>query len=333
MSVQTISSLHDDWQVRRKRLDSVAGPVAAFARSQARVLDYLIQRYSGSTVALQPARFPAPGELFLDRRAILVFHRLGAAKFSGVKTEQEATRRASVILKRLSNLNLQQSAESYTQSGAIAKDRDSAPLPVMKHSVPLPEQFKVWEKMRYEIANRNDERQWPVLQELAIEALSHGSMLPEQAVSYFAGHLHLPGAVEILSQSMNESVPDLLLNKWREWISERRLAHPNFIRVFSASKHRTALADKIRLELLCSDTPRLRCEAARMLGRIGTIDDVSLLGDLLLLPYWKNEALNERVLMMRAMRRISHSDCLSHERIGWIVDRAVHHVFAGLKIA
>ena len=52
----------------------------------------------------------------------------------------------------------------------------------------------------------------------------------------------------------------------------------------------------------------VRLEAIDILGRIGTLDDIGLLSDLLSLPPLKDEHPDERAALARAMQRLSQAD-------------------------
>ena len=70
---------------------------------------------------------------------------------------------------------------------------------------------------------------------------------------------------------------------------------------------RQRVIEKIRAEL-ANDSAVVRLEAIDVLGRIGTLDDIGLLSDLLSLPPLKDEHSDERNALARAMQQISRAD-------------------------
>src|SRR5436190_21194590 len=101
---------------------------------------------------MRPARFPVPGEVFMDRRAIVVFHHLGKSEVVGVKTEQEASKRASLILRRMSSMNLQSEAKNFAEAGRIQSQPESAPAGIAKPVSAA--QLELWQRIEEEFAIR-----------------------------------------------------------------------------------------------------------------------------------------------------------------------------------
>jgi hypothetical protein len=76
---------------------------------------------------------------------------------------------------------------------------------------------------------------------------------------------------------------------------------------FCRSDVRERAVEKIRPEL-ANNHAVVRLEAIDILGRIGTLDDIGLLSDLLSLPRLKDEHTDERPALARAMQRLSQAD-------------------------
>ncbi|HEY3321128.1 MAG TPA: hypothetical protein VGP72_11730 [Planctomycetota bacterium] len=75
--------------------------------------------------------------------------------------------------------------------------------------------------------------------------------------------------------------------------------------VMLASWRKLQIADAMRREIASSPSSKVRTQAIRILGRVGTLDDISLLSDLLALPRRQNEDARERPAMLAAMRRLA----------------------------
>jgi hypothetical protein len=75
---------------------------------------------------------------------------------------------------------------------------------------------------------------------------------------------------------------------------------------FMPGWHRKA-AERFRRELVSSGSAKVRIQAARALGRLGTLDDVGLLSDLLCLPPWPGEEPRERPALLQAMQRLGRA--------------------------
>ena len=67
----------------------------------------------------------------------------------------------------------------------------------------------------------------------------------------------------------------------------------------------TQNVDRIR-ERLADVSALVRLQAARLLGEIGTLDDVALVSDLLSLPPAADENPQERQVLLDAMRALAH---------------------------
>src|SRR5256885_17039307 len=103
----TQRTLYEDWQLRREHLNTVE-PLPHF-EEQAKVLDYLLSRYKDDPLAQEPAKFPLPGELFLNSRAIIVNHHMKFGEFGPVRDSVDAHAKAHTMLHRIAAENPQAS--------------------------------------------------------------------------------------------------------------------------------------------------------------------------------------------------------------------------------
>ena len=103
-------TLYDDWKARRERLARMPGRVGDHQAVEMRVLDFLLQRYRAAPESTRPARFPLPASLFVNHRAITVFHHLGQGMIPKITNRQEAlahVRASSITCSPLLPMNLQ----------------------------------------------------------------------------------------------------------------------------------------------------------------------------------------------------------------------------------
>jgi hypothetical protein len=318
-------NLYDDWSRRRKRLSSYSGPIRRkFVEGERQVLDFLLEYFKGLALSKRPPRFPMPGEVFADRRAAIIFHHLGKSEFVGVKTEQEATKRASLILRRMASMDLQKSAKNFSDAGAVQSDDVHIPRSEVSKP-PSAAQLDIWARIEEELAIRGPKVHSNLLFKKLDEALELGPTLPEKGVYYLSCQIANPDAVRLLSRCDNKTAVDYALGIWRRRVEARRtpsvrkpqakdiktpepprkLGPSRLVQFFRAEERREQVAEKFRREILTADDPRVRVNAIRVLGRTGTLDDISLLSDVLSLPRSKNEDPRERFAILQAMRRLA----------------------------
>ena len=318
-------NLYDDWMRRRRRLTSYSGPFRhAYVEGERQVLDYLLHHHRGAAYSQRPPRFPMPGEVFRDRRSAVVFHHLGKSEIVGVKTEQEASKRASLILRRMASMDLQSAAKNFADAGQVRPEdaqavRSDAPHP------PSAAQLDLWARIEEELAIRGPKTHSNLLFKKIEETLELGPTLPEKGVYYLSCQIANPDAVDLLSRCDNKTAIDYALGIWRRRVQARRtprvrrpvsaaakvpepprrLGPSRLVNVFRAEARRVAVAEKFRREILTADDSRVRLNAIRVLGRTGSLDDISLLSDVLSLPRSSNEDPRERPAILQAMRRLA----------------------------
>jgi hypothetical protein len=153
---------------------------------------------------------------------------------------------------------------------------------------------------------------WPAIYRQIEIALREGPTLPEVAVAYLADRVKrmelgaLPAA-RLLLCCDNSSVLDYAFPAWRLRIttSTRDDAVLALLgELFSQPARRAQAAEKIRLAL-ADHRAVVRLGAASLLERIGTLDDIGLLTDLLSLPPLEDEDPRERPALLQAVQTLS----------------------------
>jgi len=310
---------YEDWQLRRKRLNSYSGSFRRqYIAAESRIYDYLLDHHHHSARGQQLARFAMPSEVFTDRGSVVVYHQLGKTEFAGVKTEQEASKRASSILRRMASMDLQSSAKAYVDAGRV-KTESEAPILIDAATRPTPQQLEIWKRIENELVIRGTKSHCNLVFKEIGEALSLGPMLPEKAVYYLNCQIVNSEAIEYLARCQNRSAMDYILGEWRKRIRKRKLGvQPNSNKglverlgparahlFFSTPERRSAAAEKFRREILSADHPRIRLAAIRILGRVGGLEDISLLSDILSLPRLRNEDPRERPALLQSMKKLA----------------------------
>jgi hypothetical protein len=298
-----------------------------------------------------------PGEVFIDRRAIVVFHHLGKSEIVGVKTEQEASKRASLILRRMASMDLQGSAKNFADAGRVKSEAEPS-----RHAAPVKAvsaaQLELWQRIEEELVIRGPKEHWNLIFKKIEESLQLGRSLPDKAVYYLSCQIANPDALALMTRCDNKSALDYAFGIWRrrvvkplgvkprpryaaealagqvllsaaqdvpierpvavmplkkekgsnlaKSVASRRLGPSRLVDFFCAPQWREQVAEKFRRELLAAECAKVRLQAVRVLGRTGSLDDISLLSDLLSLPRLPDEDPRERPAILQAMRRIAN---------------------------
>ncbi|MCY3021798.1 MAG: hypothetical protein NTW87_22535 [Planctomycetota bacterium] len=298
---------YDDWLLRRRRLTHVSAVQHPHVQEHRASLDMILERCRGTPQAAQSARFAAPQQPFLHRRAVLVYHQLGKAEVAGVTTETEAGKRVSKILQRMATLDAQSSARTFAESGVIQGGAGPGSQDRSRPAGLTPPQLQAWQAIENEIAIRGYQAHVIKLYRDIDAALSLGSRLPEHAVYYLVQHLANPDVAELLGRCSNLSVLEYVMGAWRHRVLRKRRGPLQLMTFFRRPEWRESAADRFRRELVGGDSARVRLHAVRILGRIGSLDDVSLFSDLLCLPRWEHEDPRERPALLRAMRTVART--------------------------
>jgi hypothetical protein len=296
-------SLVDDWRQRRHRL---TGPSETnrSARFQIRLLDYLIRRYGNSPVANGPARFPLRGEHRTDR-AIVVRQEL-SRRTAKVRDQRDAKDRVLTIVRRMSDPASEQRSAPVDELAVEQVARAEARRPIDRETALwCQSQCKV---IAHELAGGDDPRQaiteylqvWPYLPANVLQFLSDraGEVTANDWVS-----------ARLLGCCRSGGVVDHIVWAWRRRVAARRIDETtNELRRFLIRADvREEAAERMRA-MLADDDGLVRLEASAFLGRIGMLDDIGLLSDLLALPPMTDEDPRERKGLLLAMRRISHRE-------------------------
>jgi len=96
-------TLYQDWQARKDRLAALPQRTGGFRETELRLLNFLLQRFRGAAEVDVPARFPIRGEVYVDRRAIVVHAHLGKGYLSDVHTRREAEQRVRGLVERMAS--------------------------------------------------------------------------------------------------------------------------------------------------------------------------------------------------------------------------------------
>jgi hypothetical protein len=281
-------TLYDDWLLRRERLMGASDD--PFAEVQIRVLDYLLIRYADDPAVRQPALFPLDGNTCFNSRVILVNRHLGCRDVG------EAQSRAHRILSNIANINPQESI------GAPGSNIPSRRWNFSLCSLQRPDLGNWYKELFFDNWMRS------FFSRCRTE-LQHADTLPEPAISYLVKIALTPdrstvrysaSALDILDVCENDSLVPIWWNCGLQtnrppWVVERVVAY--------LMKRRARVAKQFRSEL-ASTRQGDRIRAARVLGMFGSLDDISLLQDLLALPDLKEQS-DERDAYVSAMNDLA----------------------------
>jgi hypothetical protein len=99
-----------------------------------------------------------------------------------------------------------------------------------------------------------------------------------------------------------------MVGAWRQRLLRKKKGPARIQPFFFAPLWRTRAADRLRRELLLGDHPKVRLHATRILARLGNLDDIGLLSDVLSLPRMSREDARERPALVNAMRRLTRAE-------------------------
>ena len=302
-------TLYEDWLARRGRLDKPMPLAPAGIEMQRRILDYLLKRYLGSPEAARPAHFPLRTNLLVDRRWIIVNNYLGQSAVTGIRTMDESTQRTSGILKRMASLKLQDSVK-VPANGAELGTPVIAPMDApaeIKEKPPLVPQVFITSGQRRALIELDDALQggskWRIYQKIE-GALDTGCALSAPAVDFLCAKLDKKAldvaiAYEFLLLCDGAIAGERVLKAWIDaWAASKKLLADRLAPLVASQKFKTPNAEKMR-ELL-GESSAIRVEAIRLLGKTGSIDDVSLLLDLYALPAASDDFPGERDALLQS---------------------------------
>jgi len=280
-------TLLDDWRLRLEKL-SAAGTSASNWQSyndiQIHLLTYLIKRYADTPVGAQAALFPLREKVYRDDRAVVVNHFLGIGKVAGIKSSGEAHERIGPILGHLKAIDPQASIleAKGAHRGIFGHAECAHPgLPLAQT-----EEARIW----------RSRPRWLRLMIIVWAAVT---------VEFWALILLLPP-----SGDRDRSLTPLLFILTAVFLlASLGIALGQLFRPKFQKKRRIRSLDDIRAKL-SDPSPLVRRTAARMLAARGTLDDISLIADLLALPPQPGELPGEREELLQAMRVLAEKNVL-----------------------
>jgi hypothetical protein len=295
-------SLVDDWRQRRHRLTRQSKTNSS-ARDQIRLLDYLIRRYGNSPVANGPARFPLRGEHQTDR-AIIVRQEL-SRRTAKVRDQRDAKDRVVTIMRRMSEPVSAEHAASADEFAVEQVGRVEARWPIDRETA-------LWCQSQRQVIADNLARGDDPCQEIRA-FLTVWPYLPANVLQFLsdrAGEVTANDWVSarLLTCCRGGGVVDHIVWAWRRRVAARRIDETtNELRRFLLRADVCEEAAERMRAMLADNDGLVRLEATAFLGRIGTLDDIGLLSDLLALPPMTDEDPRERKGLLLAMQRISQS--------------------------
>ena len=263
-------TLLEDWQHRQNELAEGGSPDAR-RTALAQLFGYLIERYQDSPTVQRRARFPRQGSLQVNERALIVHQHLGQKLRPVVNDRASAEARVHESLARLT---------AHQADPADDADDDDEAFEFTR-----PE-FKASKKLWWRIVKRL--RSGYNADALIRKALKQSPFLPATALNHLFERIDCRGdeeAFELLASCQNRSVPNYMLRAWRR----RAIAHqPDVVADLLHHYWRDAHSREAKLQslriALADEHSAMRLAAIAVLGEIGSLDDVSLLADLLALP-------------------------------------------------
>ena len=290
-------TLLEDWQARRHRLLNLPEPGGQLVALHVQVLEYLITRYEDAPEAARPARYPLEPSLYVNDRAILVHHHVWEGKVGGVKTQREAQDRVSSLVSRIVSPGEEDTSAERPQ-WLDDKERPS----------PDSRTLGRWQDIKMAL-------RWRGGVVRAIEAaLAASPYLPRSALEYLFQRLVDPGCREVrvaraLIQCENRSAPWYAVNAWRERIAAgcRDMVTRKLEGLLCRPENRQRALEQVHV-CLADPNARVRLAAVAGIGRLGTLDDLGLLSDLLALPPQPDEHPREREALVQAMQEISQAE-------------------------
>ena len=293
-------TLYEDWQLRRARLDT-AEPLPHFG-DQARVLDYLLNRFANDPIAQEPARFPFSSELVLNSdtilRTIIVRRHLKCGEFGATRNPADAHTRARTILTRIAKLDLQADACAPNSRINFFLLPDGSDIAPFRYCRGLFSRRVIDETDRF-VARCKAQ-------------LSRGGTLCHEDMIGLKGLLRRTLSGENLKASLSEVLNALALCGYDDITSYllecwARVIFPNALDEIETYLRTNDLGADLLRSRLASDNSAERTFAAHVLGQLGSLNDIGLLQDLLALPEMKAESA-ERAAYLSAINYLAGVD-------------------------
>ncbi len=278
----------EDWQDRRQYLDSL-GSENPRNVLQIKVLDYLISRYRDSAAAHQPARFGLWRGLHWNDRRITVHHHLGRGKVAGVQNREDAEQRIADLVQRMMS-DERSEDEGFTPTNLA--DTPRRPL------------VRLTPNWRIKLGWNADSQ--------IRRALASYPILPETCLKHLVSRLtdvtrEDTNAVELFLECKNRNIIECTVRVWRDRVAQGRstgLITETLEARLRRPDNQPRAAELIR-ERLADDDARVRIAASRLIAKMGDLDDIGLLSDLLALPQSSDEDPIERDAITTAMKTIA----------------------------
>lgn len=287
-STKTAKTRFEDWQDRRQYLRSLEPDHPRIAL-QLKLLDFLISRYQDSPAAHQPVRVGFRRELQWNDRRITVHHHLGRGNVAGAENREDAEQRMVALVQCM------MSDEHHEDEGDEPASLPAAPrIPIVYYNV----DWQVRLGWNVDGAIRRALAGYPMLSETCLKHLSARLTNVSREDS---------SALELFLQCENRNILTWTVRIWRDrvaqekftgWITETLAAR------IRHSDNQPQAAELIR-ERLADDNAQVRIAASHMIAKIGDLDDIALLSDLLALPPSSDEDPNERDALIKAIRDLA----------------------------
>ncbi len=311
-------TLWDDWQTRRARLAERSMSRGPYVELQIQILDYLVQRYRDSPEAAQPARCPARPELFVNDRAIVVHDHLWEGKVGGVKTHREAADRVSSILRRMACVeeHVEEEVDEEIEEHVEEEVGQREVLRTPRRPTAWLGRLFPWKLFRTKKVIRAGakpaRRLGPFRRPGRIERAVEGDFpvgdaeLESLLKRLLDPKRDEPHLVDFLLGGDNPSVVACAALAWRERVAAR--CYDETTRKLRGVLFRPDLREEAVEKIgamLADRNARVRLKAIAIFGKIGSLEHVGLLSDLLNLPPQDDEHPRERDALIRAMQSIS----------------------------
>jgi hypothetical protein len=287
----TAKTLFEDWQHRRQYFESRGGTNPRKA-VHIKVLDYLILRYRNSAKAHLPARFALRPELHWNDRRITVHHHLGRGQVGGVESRDQAEQRiAGLVQRMLSDERSEDDDFTPTDLADIPRIRSWRNIPIWRIKLGWNADSQI----------RNALASWPLLPKACVDHLVSRLIDVTQEDM---------NALDLFLQCKNSGILYHTVRAWRDRVVQGK-STGSIIQALEArirSPGNRPLAAELIRERLADDEAPVRIAASHLIAKIGDLDDIGLLSDLLALPESSDEDPNERDAIIGAMSTIAERD-------------------------
>lgn len=300
VSLTQALSLYQDWAERREELAQRIHSEDPKAQALLRLFDYLLERYRDTDRANRPALFPRRKPLHVNERAIVVHQHLGRDIASRVKTHEAAEQR---VREGLGRLAVDQQKDAATAS---AEELMPPPIPQGRSKPTRPFTTLSWCGRRL-----HPKWDWEIH-----FALNRSPFLPATVVEQLFRRIEerdrqedAMRAARLLIRCENRNMVQRVVRAWRRRIVKN--AVDDVTRLLTEylldEKRRPEKLERLRMTLT-DENARVRLSVIALLSRIGTLDDIGILSDLLLLPQLPDEDPNERAALMEAIERLARGN-------------------------